>query len=153
MRLTEPDEPPTCRIEEDFVGFRFISLLAFVVVASCTPPADYALVGSAYVPAVHGDIDLERIDKNQMLVNITLDHLPPPDRIEAGLTHFIVWFTVPGELPALQQALDYDTEAQVGRASIPTSLREFELQITAENSETPARPSGVLITSQRIRES
>jgi hypothetical protein len=51
-----------------------------------------------------------------------------------------------------QQALDYDAETQVGRASIPTSLREFEVQVTAENSETPNQPSDLLMASQKIRE-
>jgi hypothetical protein len=40
----------------------------------------------------------------------------------------------------------------VGRASIPTSLREFEVQVTAENSETPNQPSDLLMASQKIRE-
>ena len=72
--------------------------------------------------------------------------------IELGLTHYIVWFAPVGEHPMRQRALDYDAEAQVGRASIPTSLREFEVQITAENSETPNQPSDLLVASQKIRE-
>ena len=134
------------------MGFRFSWLLAAVLVASCNPPADYALVGSAYVPAAHGDITLEKIDKEQMLVVAVLDHLPSPGEVEPGLTHYIVWFAVPGENPVRQQPLDYDAEANVGRASIPTSLRELEILITAENSETPTHPSDLLIASQKIRE-
>ncbi len=38
------------------------------------------------------------------------------------------------------------------RASIPTALREFEVQITAENSDTPNQPSDLLVASQKIRE-
>ena len=57
-----------------------------------------------------------------------------------------------GEFPIRQRELEYDSEAQVGRASIPTSLREFELQVTAENSETPNQPSDLLVASQKVRE-
>jgi hypothetical protein len=127
-------------------------LLAAMLVASCNPPADYALVGSAYVPAVHGEIKLEKIDKEQMLVVALLDHLPPPEKIELGLTHYIVWFAAPGENPVRKGPLDYDPEAQIGRASIPTTLRELEIMITAENSETPNHPSDLLVASQKIRE-
>ena len=122
------------------------------MIASCNPPADYALVGSAYVPAAHGQVDVEKIDRDEILITVTLDHLVPPERIELGLTHYIVWFVAVGEHPVRQRTLDYDTETQVGRASIPTSLREFEVQITAENTEAPNRPSDLLVASQKIRE-
>jgi len=134
------------------VALRLISSIAIFAIASCNPPADYALVGSAYVPAAHGEIDVEKLDKQQILVTVTLDHLVPPDRIELGLTHFIVWFVPVGEHPQRQQALDYDADAQVGRAAIPTPLREFEVQVTAENSETPDQPSDLVVASQKIRE-
>lgn len=134
------------------VGLRLISLIAIAIVASCNPPADYALVGSAYVPAAHGEIEVEKIDKQQILITIILDHLVEPDRIETGLTHYIVWFAPTGEYPLRQQALQYDAEAKIGRASIPTSLREFEVRITAENRETPNQPSDLLVASQKIRE-
>lgn len=122
------------------------------MIASCNPPADYALVGSAYVPAAHGEIDVEKIDREQILITVTLDHLVSPEKVELGLTHYIVWFAPVGEHPLYQQVLHYDAETMVGRASIPTSLREFEVQVTAENSETPDQPSDLLMASQKIRE-
>ena len=134
------------------MGLRLISLIVVSVIASCNPPADYALVGSAYVPAANGEINVGKIDGKEILITVTLDDLVAPERIELDLTHYIVWFVPVGELPMRQRALDYDAEAQVGRASIPTSLREFEVQITAENSETPNQPSDLLVASQKIRE-
>jgi hypothetical protein len=137
---------------EDFVRLSLLSLIAMTMIASCNRPADYALVGSAYVPAAHGEIDVEKIDGDQILVTVTLDHLVPPAKIEVGLTHYIVWFAPVGEFPQYQQPLDYDPETHVGGASIPTSLREFEVQVTAEQSETPNQPSDLLMASQKIRE-
>jgi hypothetical protein len=134
------------------VGLRLIALIAVLMIASCNALADYALVGSAYVPAAHGEIDVEKIDKQQILITVILDHLVPPEKIELGMTHYVIWFGAPGELPVRQQALEYDAEAQNGRASIPTSLREFELQITAENGDTPSQPSDLVVASQQIRE-
>ena len=119
---------------------------------SCNPLADYALVGSAYVPSTQGEIQVEKIDRDQILINITLDHLPSPERVEPGLTQYVVWFTSVGGLPVRQRALDYDAEAEIGRASIPTSLREFEVQITGEAKEAPSQPSSLLVASQKIRE-
>jgi hypothetical protein len=129
-----------------------MSLIAILMIASCNALADYALVGSGYVPAAHGEIEIEKIDKQQILVTVILDHLGPPEQIEPGLTHYIVWFSAPGELPLRQQALEYDADTRAGRASIPTSLREFELQITAENGDTPNQPSDLVVASQQIRE-
>jgi hypothetical protein len=137
---------------EEIVGLRLVCGMTIVLLSSCNRPADYALVGSAYVPSTQGDIRVEKIDKDQILINITLDHLPAPDRIEPGLTRYVVWFTPVGEPPARQQALDYDAGTEVGRASIPTSLREFEVQVTAEANEAPQKPSVLLVASQTIRE-
>ncbi|MBW1904085.1 MAG: hypothetical protein JRH14_01490 [Deltaproteobacteria bacterium] len=134
------------------MGLRLMPLFVVAMIASCNPAADYALVGSAYVPGAHGDIQIEKIDKEQILISATLDHLVPPEKIELGLTHYIVWFTPVGEHPIRQRALDYDAETQVGRVSIPTSLREFDFQVTAENGETPNQPSDLLVASQKIRE-
>jgi len=134
------------------LGLRLISLIAVLMIASCNALADYALVGSAYVPAAHGEIDIEKIDRQQILVTVILDHLVPPEQIELGLTHYVVWFSAAGELPVRQQTLEYDAEVRIGRAAIPTSLREFELQITAENGDAPNQPSDLVVASQQIRE-
>ena len=129
-----------------------MALLALFALAGCNPPADYALVGSAFVPAAHGDVHIEKIDKQQILVVIAIDHLPPPAEVEPGMTHYLTWFSAVGEYPALQGALEYDPETRTGRASIPTDMREFDVQITAERSETPTGPSDILVATQKIRE-
>jgi hypothetical protein len=134
------------------VGFGFLSVAAAAILLGCNPAADYALVGGAFIPSAQGDIRLEKIDKEQHLVIITMDYLPPPEDIELGLTHYVVWFSEIGELPVRQTALDYDRETRVGRASIPTSMRQFDVQITAEQSDTPAQPSDLVVASQNIRE-
>lgn len=134
------------------MGLRLIALIAVLMIASCNALADYALVGSAYVPAAHGEIDVEKIDRQQILITVILDHLVPPEKVELGLTHYVVWFSAPGELPVRQLALEYDAETQTGHAAIPTSLRDFELQITAENGDTPNQPSDLVVASQQIRE-
>jgi hypothetical protein len=134
---------------------RIVFLLAsvtIVLVAACNRPADYALVGSAFVPSAQGEIDVERGDGGEILINMTIDELVSPERIELGLTHYVVWFTPVGALPERQGTLDYDPKTQTGHASIRTKLREFELEITAEASEAPNQPSDLLVASQKIRE-
>jgi len=134
------------------MSLRLISLLLVSMIAACNAPADYALVGSAYVPATYGEIDVEKSSGNEILITVTLDHLVPPEKLELGLTHYIVWFIPAGEYPLRQRALDYDAERMVAHAEIRTSLREFELRVTAETSETPNRPSDLVVASQQIRE-
>ena len=104
------------------------------------------------MPSVHGEVEIEKIDKEQRLVTMQLDELPPPSQIEAGLTHYAVWFVVVGEDPQFQGTLEYDETSRIGRASVPTSLREFEMRVTAEGSATPTTPSYLLVASQQIRE-
>lgn len=134
------------------MGLRFIFLFAVLAVTGCNRPADYAVVGSTDVPSVHGEVRIEKIDRGQLLFTVQLDQLPPPSRIESGLTHYVLWFVVVGEDPQRQTALEYDAAALVGRASVPTSLRDFEMRVTAENTPEPNTPSFLLIASQQIRE-
>lgn len=150
--MTTEDEPPTSSAVLILKGLWFFGLSALLSLAACNPPADYALVGSAFVPAAHGDIRIEKLDKQQILIAVQLDHLPPPGQIEPGLTHYVVWFSAVGELPTPQQALEYDSETRTGRASIPTSMRKLDVQITAEASESPIRPSDLIVASQKVRE-
>lgn len=137
---------------KSYAGLWLIGALSLAAFTGCNPPADYALVGSAYVPAAHGDIHIEKIDKEQILIVVAIDHLPPPSEVEPGMSQYIVWFSEIGELPAPQQALEYDPETRTGRASIPTSMRKLDVQITAEQTERPLQPSDLLIASQKIRE-
>jgi hypothetical protein len=134
-----------------FVKLRLIWLIA-ISVAGCNRPADYALVGSAYVPAAQGDIEVEKVDKGQILLTFEVDQLLAPDRIEPSLTHYVVWFAPVGEDPTRQGVLQYDPAARVGRASFVTSWREFEVRITAESTDTPSQPSDFVVASQDIRE-
>lgn len=134
------------------MGSRFIFLFAFLAVMGCNRPADYAVVGSADVPSVHGDVRIEKIDRSHLLITVELDGLPAPGKIEPDLTDYVLWFVVVGETPERKAILEYDAEGRVGRASVPTSLREFEMRVTAENTPTPDAPSYVLIASQQIQE-
>jgi len=134
------------------VGFRFTVFAGLLAIAACNRPADYAIVGSAEVPSAHGDVEIEKIDKEQILVTVVLDALPPPDEIEPGLTHYVLWFVLIGEDPARQGTLEYDPDERVGRVSVPTSLREFELRVTAEATADPQIPSYLLVATQKIRE-
>lgn len=129
-----------------------LALLSSLGVVGCNQPADYAIVGSADVPSVHGDVEVEKIDKQQVLVTVVLDQLPAASQIEPEFSEYAVWFVVVGEDPRFQGTLDYDDEGRTGRGSFPTELREFELRVTAERSATPATPNFILVASQEIRE-
>ena len=131
---------------------RFILVGAVLAIAGCNPPADYAVVGSADVPSVHGDIRIAKIDKWHLLFTVQLDELPPPRQIESGLNDYVLCVVVDGEEPQRQAAIDNEETALVGRASVPTSLRDFEMRITAESTAEPNTPSFLLVASQRIRE-
>lgn len=149
--MTPQEGPPTSRSVVNFKGLCGIGLTAVALVA-CNPPADYALVGSAFVPAAHGDIRIEKIDKEQRLIVVQLDHLPAPEEVREDYTHYVVWFSEVGSYPVSQGTLDYDRETRTGRASIPTSLEDLDVQVTAESTETPSRPSDLLVAAQKIRE-
>ena len=131
---------------------RFMLLAALVLWTGCAKRADYALVGSAEVPGAHGDIEVERVDRDQLLVTLVLDNLAPPEHLEDGLTSYALWFQEDGQDPVLKGVLDYDVEERVGRGMATTALRVFRLFVTAEFTEAPESPSDFVVAAQTIDE-
>lgn len=129
-------------------GFATLGLGA----AGCNPRADYALVGSAEVPSAYGDVKVEEVDDDQLLVTLVIDHLAPPQKLGAELSAYALWFESVGRPPELKAILDYDAEAHVARGMATTALKSFVLRVTAEESLAPESPSDYVITTQSIDE-
>ncbi len=150
--MTGRETPLTSPAKESLLGSRFIFVLLALTLASCNRPGDYAVIGSAEVPSVQGEIEVEKLDKEQLLVTMVVDQLPDPASIDPALAYYVVWFIAVGEAPERKCTLQYDADEMVGRCTTPTSLREFELRITAESRAAPDGPGAILVSTQQIRE-
>jgi len=125
---------------------RIIIVFTFVL-AACGGPQELqgtsnALGADATLDVTSGD------DTNEILLEA--QHLPPPDRVLGGATHYAVWIVPNGRQPVLGALLDYDVDSRDGDARMTTPYDSFEVRVTAERNATPASPSSEVVLRRRV---
>ena len=128
-----------------------ILVLAFSVaaLAGCGGPTRYALTGTSRLPGVQGEVSVESGEGGNALVKIQLEHLAPPNVLDA--TTYAVWFIADGQGPSRMGNLAYDEDDRTGSLMATTTLTAFTMKVTAESSEAATAPSDVVVTVQNVR--
>jgi hypothetical protein len=105
---------------------------------------DLVMTGNPKVPGAQGNAKMTTTDDGNTQINLDVKHLAAPDKIEDGATVFVVW--VQGNMsndmtPQNLGALKLDSNEH-GTLTAVTSMRSFDLYITAEPSPTATAPTG-----------
>ena len=128
------------------------TLAAAALLAGCGGPLKYAVKGSAKAPEVDAKIVADvKTDASMTTLQITAEHLAPPERLASGGKVFVVW--TKGEKPKWHRvgALKYeegDRKGSIEGASVPVTA--FDLQITVEKEAAPDQPSSDVVLSQHV---
>lgn len=124
-------------------------LLAGVLSLSCSSmmgnkdSRELQLTGSPSLTSAEGTAKVSTTDDGNTQIDLDVKHLAPPEKVNTGATAFVVWVkdanseTDPHNLGALK--VDKDLH---GSMQAVTSLRSFDLYVTAEPSATINQPSG-----------
>lgn len=85
-------------------------------------------------------------------VNILVENLPPPDRVDSSAAHYVAWQRADDKAPWTRiGALQYDEDGRSGRLEgVTVPAQHFDLEVSAEKSNDAASPSAAVIFSQRI---
>jgi hypothetical protein len=137
--------------QRSIMKLQYLWILAIVVgalVSGCGP-TEYVVTGTDRAAGADGLITLEDIEGGNHLVNLEIQHLPPPDRLGSGYNTYVVWFYGNGD-PRVASVLDYDAEDRSGRATATTPDGAFEIVVTAENTRSPNSPSDVVVARKRV---
>ena len=78
-----------------------LTLLASMLLAACGGPTVYALVGTARSIGTDGSVEVEEGEGGNYMVEVQVNHLPPPARLGEGLTTNVVWFIREGVAPSM----------------------------------------------------
>lgn len=120
--------------------------------AACGADGRFVMIGSARAPSTSGIVEVDDIDGGNTLVTVHLEYLHPPDRLEQGYRHYVVWFLA--ELRAksaiLAGPLRYDEQARTGDFSGTSPMHRFVVKITAERDARPAQPSAYVVAAQEV---
>lgn len=126
-----------------------IVILAGVLSLSCSSmmgnkdSRELQLTGSPSLSSAQGTAKVSTTDDGNTQIDLDVKHLSPPEKVNPGATAFVVWVkdvnseTNPHNLGALKV-----DENLNGSMKAVTSLRSFDLYVTAEPNATTDQPSG-----------
>ncbi len=84
-------------------------------------------------------------------VHLSVDRLPPPERLGLDLSTYRVWIVPRGAAPIAAGNLRYDRRDGRGDATVLTPYARFRVMVTAEPSPDSGRPSPVVVVDRAIR--
>lgn len=138
-------------------GLKTLIASASIVVSALVVPAcntsssrQYAARGTDLAAGADVKVEVKSTEANNFMVEITAEHLTPPERLGENLEHYVVWFRQPGEEPRPQGVLQYDASSRTGRLTATTVQPRFEIIITAEQNTTVTAPSGDVVASMPV---
>ena len=114
---------------------------------------EYPMRASSSVPAAAGIVKVQRDkDSGNTKLDIKVWHLANPSRLTPSATNYIVWVR-PRDGAAVKQGAIRVDKNQKGEVKLVTMAKDFEVFITAEQSESADVPSDfqVLRTDVTIR--
>jgi hypothetical protein len=121
-----------------------------IVAAACGADGRFVIIGTARAPSTSGIVEVDDIDGGSTLVNVHLEHLHPPTRLDPGYTGYVVWFEHEGQAPIRAGTLTYDASARTGDFSGTSPMQAFVVKITAEREAAPSRPGTHVIAAQAV---
>ena len=118
-------------------------LLTCVLVATCAA-STHPLGTSPQIPAAEGKANIRHASNGNTEIKLEVKHLAPPERIDPTTSVFVVWVRglEAGALPQNLGALRTNKNLS-GKLKSVTSLREFDLFLTCEGTQTVVAPSTV----------
>jgi hypothetical protein len=118
-------------------------ILTGLAALSCGGPRQLRLTTSSDIPAAQGTVKISTTDNGNTKIDLLVEHLASPERINPGATVFVVWArgSEDGAQPQNLGALKVDDNLN-GSITAVTPLRSFEVYITAEPSQMSEWPTG-----------
>jgi hypothetical protein len=102
---------------------------------------EYPMRASSSVPAAAGIVKVQRDkDSGNTKLDIRVWHLANPSRLTPSATNYIVWVR-PRDGAAVKQGAIRVDKNQKGEVKLVTMTKDFEVFITAEQSESADVPS------------
>lgn len=122
-------------------------LLAFGT--GCVTPLK--LSSTAKSPSTDAWLTVSPDPNDNTVLEIKVEHLPPPARLGPGLKTYVVWVeSTDGAFVTNVGMLRVD-EQQTGSLTTTTPMREFLVKITAEQGGTAIAPSQLVVVEGAAR--
>jgi hypothetical protein len=119
--------------------------LMFLTLVSLGWAEDVQLNNTGVTPAATGTIHTDNDRNGNTEVKITVNHIAAPQALSPARQYYVVWLQPRGQQPELAGRLRVNRDDLAGSIETLTPYDNFEVFITAENSEIPLMPSGTVL--------
>jgi phage major head subunit gpT-like protein len=127
-----------------------IPVMALLAAWPFASAKDYQMTAAASVPAATGIVKVERAKENgNMKLDIKVDHLANPASLTPSASKYLVWSRPNGGDAFKQGAIGVDKNLR-GELRLETVSRDFDVFITAEQSDSVTVPSSVEVLSAHV---
>ncbi len=121
--------------------FLVCSVAFAVTLLGCSGPMEYQMEPGQRTASSEGLVSIDHDDNDNKFIEMSVAHLPPPSRLEEGMSTFVVWLTpqdsqVSYNMGQLRLGAD-----RAGYIEFTTPFDAFELRVTAEVSPDVLDPS------------
>lgn len=127
-----------------------IAMVALLAVWPLTSARQYQMTADSGVPAATGTVKVEKAKENgNMKLDIKVDHLARPSSLTPSANNYLVWIRPNGGEAFKQGAIGVDKHLS-GELKLETVSKDFDVFITAEQSEGVTFPSSVEVLRTHI---
>jgi hypothetical protein len=129
-----------------------IAMLALLAVWPLAGAKEYPMTSATSVPGATGVVKVEKAkDNGNMKLDIKVDHLARPGSLTPSASSYLVWIRPNGGEAFKQGAIGVDKNLK-GELKLETVSKDFDVFITAEQSDSVTSPSSVEVLSAHVSE-
>lgn len=111
---------------------------------------EYRMTSGSNVPAATGIVKVKTDkDNGNTELDIKVDHLAHPSSLNPPANAYLVWVRPNAGAPVKQGAIRVNNDLK-GELKVVTVAKDFDLFITAEQSESASMPSQVQVLHTRV---
>jgi hypothetical protein len=127
-----------------------IAMVALLAAWPFNSAREFQMTADAGVPAATGIVRVQRAkDNGNMKLDIRVDHLARPASLTPSANNYLVWIRPNGGDAFKQGAIGVDKNLR-GELRLETVSKDFDVFITAEQSDSVTVPSSVEVLSAHV---
>jgi hypothetical protein len=127
-----------------------IAVLALLAVWPFGSAKEFRMESGAGVPAAMGIVKAQKAKENgNIKLAIKVDHLATPSSLTPSANSYLVWIRPNGGEPFKQGAIGVDKNLS-GELKLETVSKDFDVFITAEQSDSVTFPSNVQVLHTHV---
>jgi hypothetical protein len=127
-----------------------IAMVALLAAWPFNSAREFQMTADAGVPAATGIVKVQRAkDNGNMKLDIRVDHLARPASLTPSANNYLVWIRPNGGDAFKQGAIGVDKNLR-GELRLETVSKDFDVFITAEQSDSVTVPSSVEVLSAHV---